>query len=197
MVKKKNRLSSKELARKLFHAAAMLGIVLAAASIFQVFGMDIMKQFLLAILILVLITEWIVLDLRWYLPFYRELERPTERHCMHGSSYCLIGALLAIEFFSLRIAFVATMMVALTDVVTGIIGMKWGRHALVGPKTVEGTLSGLVVNIILGYLLLPLNVGLAMAFTATLVEAVVNMVDDNLAVPVIAGFVGQMLLNHL
>lgn len=195
MVKKhRDTLPTKELARKLFHAATMLGTVLASAFIFQVFGILAMNQFLLGVLILVLVTEWIVLDLRWYLPFYRELERPAERFRMHGSAYCLIGSLLAIQFFSLRIAFVATMMVALTDVVTGIVGMKWGRHPLIGPKTVEGTLSGLVVNIIIGSLLLPLDIGLAMAVTATTVEAVVNIVDDNLAVPVLAGFVGQMML---
>jgi len=198
MVKKqRDRLPNKELARKLFHAAAMLGTVLASAFIFQVFGMEAMKQFLLAVLLLVLVTEWIVLDLRLYLPFYRELERPTERSHMHGSAYCLIGSLLAIQFFSLRIAFVATMMVALTDVVTGIVGMKWGKHRLIGSKTVEGTCSGLVVNVIIGSLLLPLDVGLAMAVTATVVEAVVSKIDDNLAVPVIAGFVGQMMLYSL
>ena len=187
----------KEVARKLFHAGAMLGTVLASAFIFQVYGMDMMKQFLLAVLVLVLVTEWLVIDIGMYVPIYRELERANERHRMHGSAYCLIGALLAIEFFSLRIAFVATMMVALTDVVTGLIGRKWGRHKLIGPKTIEGTLSGLLVNLLIGTILLPSHIGIAMAVTATVVEASVNIVDDNLAVPVMAGFVGQMLLYHL
>ena len=187
----------KEVARKLFHAAAMTGTVLASSLIYQTFGMELMKMFLLYLLLLVLVSEWLVIDIGVYLPLYRELERSKERHRMHGSAYCLIGALLAVEFFSLRIAFVATMMVALTDVVTSLVGMRWGTTKLIGPKTVEGTLSGLVVNLLIGYLFVPLPVGIAMAVTATVVEAVVNIVDDNLAVPVIAGFVGQMVMYAL
>lgn len=188
---------SKEIARKLFHAAVMTGTVLASSLIFQTFGMEAMKTFLLYLLLLVLLTEWLVIDVGAYIPFYRELERPKERHRMHGSAYCLIGALLAILFFSLRVAFVATMMVALTDVVTGLVGMKWGKRKLFGPKTVEGTACGLALNVLIGITFMPWQAGIAMAVTATAVEAAVNIVDDNLAVPIFAGFVGQLAFTYL
>lgn len=188
---------SKEIARKLFHAAAMLCAIMISVLIYQSFGFVAMRNFLLYLLLLVLLTEWLVIDVGAYLPFYRELERSKERHRMHGSAYCLIGALLALEFFTLRIAFVATMMVAITDVFTGIVGMKWGKRKICGPKTLEGTLCGLVLNLLIGVLFMPLSAGIAMAVTATIVEAAVNIVDDNLAVPVFAGFVGQLVMYHL
>ena len=187
----------KEIARKLFHLTAMSGTVLASTLIYQSFGLDRMKEFLMYLLLFVLITEWLVIDIGAYLPFYRELERGKERRRMHGSAYCLIGALLAIEFYSLRIALVATLMVALTDVVTTLVGRSVGRIKIFGPKTLEGTLSGFVSNLLIGLTLLPWQVGLAMAVAATVTEAVVNIVDDNLAVPIIAGYVGQMILNWI
>ncbi|MEK6961461.1 MAG: hypothetical protein AABX47_09920 [Nanoarchaeota archaeon] len=194
---KKQDSYAREVARKLFHAAVMLGTVLASSLIFQTYGIEAMKTFLLYLLLLVLLTEWLVIDVGAYLPLYRELERPKERHRMHGSAYCLIGSLLAILFFPLKIAFVATMMVAITDVVTGLVGMKWGRIRVCGPKTLEGTASGLALNIVIGLAFLPAPVGLAMALTATVVEAAVNIVDDNLAVPVFAGFAGQIAMAYL
>lgn len=196
-IEKKPDSYMREVARKLFHAGLMLGTVLASSLIFQTYGMDVMKNFLLYLLLLVLLTEWLVIDVGAYLPLYRELERPKERHRMHGSAYCLIGALLAILFFPLKIAFVATMMVAITDVVTGLVGMKWGKTKISGPKTLEGTSAGLMLNIVIGLAFLPYQVGLAMALTATVVEAAVNIVDDNLAVPVFAGFAGQIAMIYL
>jgi len=187
----------REVARKLFHAAVMLGTVLASSLIFQTYGLEVMKSFLLYLLLLVLLTEWLVIDVGTYLPLYRELERPKERHRMHGSAYCLIGALLAILFFPIKIAFVATMMVAITDVVTGLVGMRWGKIKIFGPKTLEGTACGLILNIAIGLTFMPMQVGLAMAITATIVEAVVNIVDDNLAVPVFAGYAGMLALRFL
>ena len=40
-------------------------------------------------------------------------------------------------------------------------------------------------------------VSLVMAFLATLTETAVNKIDDNLIVPVFAGFFGQIALNLL
>ncbi len=187
----------KEIARKLFHFAAMSGTVVASTLIYQSFGLERMKEFLMYLLLFVLITEWLVIDVGAYLPFYRELERGKERHRMHGSAYCLIGALLAIEFYSLRIALVATLMVALTDVVTTLVGRAWGRIKICGPKTLEGTMSGLAFNLLIGLAFLPWQIGTAMAIAATVTEAVVNIVDDNLAVPIVAGYVGQMMLSWI
>jgi len=81
--------------------------------------------------------------------------------------------------------------------VTGLVGMRWGRIKIFGPKTLEGTSCGLAVNLLIGLTFLPPPVGIAMAVTATVVEAVVNIVDDNLAVPVFAGFAGELALRFL
>lgn len=185
----------REILRKIFHGAAMVGTVAVSVLLYRNLGIGPMKIFLLYLLLLVLFTEWLVTDLKMYLPFYREFERAKERHRLHGSAYCLIGALLALEFFTLKVAFVAVMMVALSDVATAVVGMTLGKHKIFGgPKSYEGALAGLVVNVLIGLFFMPIQIGLAMAICATIVEAACNIVDDNLAVPIVAGFVGQWMM---
>ena len=61
-------------------------------------------------------------------------------------------------------------------------------------KTLSGCSVELVINLIVGFIILRnIYIILAMAFTATIVETFVHELDDNLFVPLFAGFVGQLL----
>jgi len=62
-------------------------------------------------------------------------------------------------------------------------------------KTLKGSVAELVINLIIGFLILTnVYVIIAMAFTATLVEILIDELDDNLLGPLFAGFVGQLMV---
>jgi dolichol kinase len=75
-----------------------------------------------------------------------------------------------------------------------LIGKRFGKTLVFKNKTLSGALTELVVNLIVGLIILNnIYIILAMAFTAAIVETFLNELDDNLFVPLFAGFVGQLL----
>ena len=82
------------------------------------------------------------------------------------------------------------------DLASALVGIKWGKHKLFRNKTVEGFLAGLLMNLLVGVLFLgnfPL-IFIPMALVASVVELMTNKLDDNLTVPMFAGFAGQMIV---
>ena len=59
-------------------------------------------------------------------------------------------------------------------------------------------MAGLLANLVVGILILPdfVLLVMAMAFVATFVELITNKLEDNLTVPLFAGFVGQMIVYY-
>jgi len=82
------------------------------------------------------------------------------------------------------------------DLFAALIGKTFGKTKIINGKTVLGTLAGFTANVVVGVLILPgyLKIVIPMAFVATLVELLTNKLDDNLTVPISAGFAGQMLV---
>jgi len=74
--------------------------------------------------------------------------------------------------------------------------MRFGRKKIFHKKTLEGFTAGLVMSLLIGFVIMPeeWKIFLPMALTASLVELWTGKLDDNLTVPLAAGFVGQMLL---
>ena len=81
------------------------------------------------------------------------------------------------------------------DTASAIIG-KFGNHKLKHLNcSWEGILSEFLVDIAVGFIFLnSIPIILIMALTATFIEVVLKAVDDNLAIPVVAGFAGQSLM---
>jgi phytol kinase len=62
-------------------------------------------------------------------------------------------------------------------------------------KSWEGVIAEFIVNLIIGFILLNnIILVLTMALVATLVETFFTQIDDNISIPVISGFVGQILV---
>ena len=80
------------------------------------------------------------------------------------------------------------------DTAAALIGRRFGRHKI-GNKSIEGSLSFLVVSAIVVLLIPDLNliVGLTGAVAATITEAVTFRMDDNATVPLVCGLVMHLL----
>ena len=97
------------------------------------------------------------------------------------------------------------------DLSAALIGKKFGKHWIkcLKKRAWEGVIAELVANLIVGFVVLRTTfwwtagagygspmwaVIIVMAVTATFVETIISKLDDNLLIPVFAGFNGQIAL---
>ena len=182
-----------ELRRKAMHAAILLIIIL-----YSILEKSVSKQIalftLVFILLFLLVTEFIRLELNIELPIVKQLIKAKEERRMHSAVYFLSATIISLAVFDFRIALAALLMTVFGDMSAAIVGQRFGKALLFKNKTLSGCLTELVINLIVGLIILNnIYVIIAMAFTATIVETFVSELDDNLFVPLFAGFVGQLL----
>jgi len=183
----------RELRRKTMHIAILLVIIL-----YSILETSVSKQIALFtltfILLFLLAAEYVRLELNIELPIIRQLLRAKEERKMHGAIYFLSATILCLAVFDFRIALAALLMTALGDMFAAIVGKIFGKTLVFKNKTLSGALTELVINLIVGLIVLNnIYIIIAMAFTATIIETFVSELDDNLFVPLFAGFIGQLL----
>jgi glycerol-3-phosphate acyltransferase PlsY len=106
-----------------------------------------------------------------------------------GATWVFIGSTLTIAIFPKEIAVISLVYMSLGDTMAGLVGRKFGKIKFYN-KTIEGTLAGLIVCLLSGYLIrlsLPLVVVFSGAFAAMIIELLPIPIDDNLSVPLFAG----------
>lgn len=187
-----------EISRKLVHLIALL--------------IPILYYFLpkqTSILILALFTLiFIVIDYirlhigsfkKLFLMLFGQLLRRKELYTLTGGSYLLIASLISMLVFSKEVFIPAILFLVIGDTVAALFGIRFGRIRLFR-KTVAGTLSCLVVCLIIAYLVsklpkdnLKLSIGIVGAVIATIVEALPVEVNDNVIIPISTGIVMQIL----
>ncbi|MEK6827890.1 MAG: CTP--2,3-di-O-geranylgeranyl-sn-glycero-1-phosphate cytidyltransferase [Nanoarchaeota archaeon] len=195
-----------EIGRKIIHITIL--IVLAAYFVIQNSLIDagytaaLAKQvallFLVALLILFLILEYFRLELGWKMPFFSQFIRPKEQHRMYGVIYFLSATIISLAVFDYKIALAALLMTTFGDMVAALVGKRYGSTLIYRNKTWAGFLGELATNLIVGFIILDsIYVILGMAIVATIVETLVDELDDNLLIPIFSGFAGQIILFSL
>ncbi|MBU1975952.1 MAG: SEC59/DGK1/VTE5 family protein [Nanoarchaeota archaeon] len=205
-----------ELGRKLVHFTSILIIL-----IYVVIGQYSHRLALLTLtLILVLLIEMEYIRLEAggktrLIRFISRFKREKEKEQLGGDVFFMIGAILCLAIFDFRIAVAAILMTTFGDMTAALVGRRFGKHKLnKSQKSWEGTIAGLIVNLIIGMLFLRATVGgalwflqnqlpagnvlwpvlIVMALTASVTEVLINKLDDNLLVPLFSGFNGQIVL---
>ena len=147
-------------------------------------------------LILFLEVEFIRLDLKLKLPFFHKLYRENEKDRLSGNVFFLMGAIIAISVFYKEIAIAAILMTTIGDAFAAIFGKRFGKTWIpkLKDRAVEGCMAEFMVDLLIGFVFLhSWLVILVMAGTATIVETVINKIDDNLLIPLFSGFNAQIL----
>ena len=106
-----------------------------------------------------------------------------------GATWVFIGSILTIAIFPKEIAVISLIYMCIGDTVAGLVGRKFGKMKFYD-KTIEGSLAGLIVCLLSGFLVqlsLPLVVVFSGAFAAMFIELLPISIDDNLSVPLFAG----------
>ncbi len=189
-----------EVKRKLVHILSVVYILIYYL-IESFFSQKAALLTLTLILIFLSFLEFLKMKCSLQIPLFHHIYRENEKNSFSGSIYLLIGVIIAFAVFDFNIAVTAILMMIFGDTASAIIG-RIGTHKIDGLKASwEGVLSEFAIDLALGFIFLNnIPIILVMALTATFVEVALKPVDDNLAVPIVAGFAGQalmMLLNHI
>lgn len=126
----------------------------------------------------------------------RSKERGKSFH-LSGGMYLILSALIASIFFSPKVGVIALSIMIVADALAGLIGRKFGKTKIFENKSLQGSLTFLVVGLIilftLGYFFnfqienyLFGTAGVLLATLAELFEAKLK-IDDNLTIVLIIG----------
>ena len=177
--------------------------ILAAIAFYYLVNTFFTKQIallaLVGIFLIFLGFEYLRLELRIKIPFFTKLLRPKEEYSLYGVVFFLISSLICLAIFDTPIALAALLMTTFGDMIAAVAGKMYGTTILYRNKTAVGFGTGLLANLFIAVIIsltfaINLYVPLVMAFVAAITELLVEELDDNLVVPIVAGFVGQILL---
>ena len=124
---------------------------------------------------------------RFFKLIFSAVVRESEDHTITGATTVFIAGFLTVLIFERPVAIFAMLILSLADATAALIGRKWGNHSLF-EKSVEGTMTFLIVALALAFLLpdLPRAGAVAAAGIATVAEVLPSPIDDNLIVPLSA-----------
>ncbi|MFH1608170.1 MAG: CTP--2,3-di-O-geranylgeranyl-sn-glycero-1-phosphate cytidyltransferase [archaeon] len=204
----------RELARKFVHLLSVL-ILFIYYFVGNYFNEKIALLVLVFILIVFIELEYLRVEVRSKVPIlkgiWKYVRRKKEKDRFGGDVFFLVGAILVLAIFDFRVAMAAILMTTFGDMSAALIGSRFGKNYLVSLKdrAWEGIFAEFGVDLVIGFfvffwgffndfsILLNLNlwiVVIVMAVTATFVETIIYKLDDNLVIPIFAGFNGQIAL---
>ena len=184
----------KEILRKLFHLMEIP--VLFGYSFVRYFWSEkIAIMVLTALFMLLLEVEYVRLEVKPKIPSFLDVLRPRERNNVTGSIFFVAATIIVFAVFDYGVALLALFLTVFGDLASALIGIKFGKHKIFRHKTMEGFLAGMGTNLLVGWLLIPAfpAVFITMAIVASMVELLTGKLDDNLTVPLFAGFTGQII----
>lgn len=186
--------SPNEVSRRIVHFLILIALI--AYSIIKVgIGQKAAMLTIVAVLLFFLILEYFRIEHDITIPLYSKMITPQEKDRLSSVIYFLTATTICLAIFDFKVALAALLMTTFGDMAAAMIGRKYGLTLIFRNKTLVGSVSELIINLIIGFLILTnIYVMIAMAFTATLVEILVDELDDNLLGPLFAGFVGQLMI---
>lgn len=161
---------------------------------YLLFGKDLALYFTLTLFLFVSIFE--ILRIRGYVEIglLRGLLKPKEYHGLTGSFYFLLGSTLTIILFEKTPAVLSLFVLSFSDPFAQIVG-----NIFRGPKVQNKSLFGSLAFFLITFLILkfgkvPLFESLLVSSISTITEVFSQRLDDNLTVPLVTGFLLEILL---
>lgn len=183
----------KELQRKAIHLLAIFFIVVFVL-VSNRFGKNLALFVLVFFLILFLEIDYFRVELKTKIPVLWRLWRKKEKDRFGGQVFFLLGALISLSIFDYKIALTAILMTVFGDMAAALIGKRFGRTWITKDRALEGILAEFIVDFTIAILILDSwPVIIVMALTATFVETIIHKLDDNLVIPLFAGFNGEII----
>lgn len=193
--KDQKKLLRREVIRKLIHLLE-LPVLLAYTMVASLYGPKPAILVLTALLIILLEIEYIRLEYRFKLPLVVDILRRHEKDNIASNIFFIASTIICFAAFDYPIALLALLLTVFGDLMSALVGTRFGKNQIYKRKTLEGFMAGFVTNLIVGYVVMPGNWILIgpMAIIASMVELWTGKLDDNLTVPLAAGFTGQLIV---
>jgi dolichol kinase len=187
-----------EIRRKLFHVSTGTGLLLLIEQ--KILGLPHLALMVFVVFISGLLLKKIKNPLFQFFLDLLERQENQQNLPLKGVVYFLLGIALSLILFPQSVALAALLILIVGDAVSNLVGRRFGKvlHPFSAKKCIEGNLAGAICGgIAAAYFLSPLLV-FPGAFVALFVEGidflhVTCKIDDNLTVPLTAGFVIQLL----
>ncbi|MCH9687728.1 MAG: hypothetical protein K0V04_40230 [Deltaproteobacteria bacterium] len=142
---------------------------------------------------------------RWMMVLFRPIAHEQERHRVNSATWYVTALVLLTLTYSPLLSVVGVAVLGFADPIAGLVGRRWGRIRLANNRSLEGSLTFVVVGtaaaLVAMQLVQPtLGPGLtwAVAVTAAVAGAFAELlsrrVDDNFSIPLVAaGSVAALL----
>jgi len=187
-----------EIFRKTIHFSGLFLIILYTF-ILNEFSKTWANLTLVAVLLILLEVERIRIEHKpKIVAIFKELFRKREEENISGAVFFVISCIICFAVFDYWIAILALLMTVVGDLVSALMGRIFGKTKIYKDKSIVGTVSGLFANISVSMFVLsgfPI-LTLIMASIASFTEMITIKLDDNLTVPLFAGFFGQIYLYY-
>ncbi len=193
------KIKHKILLRKSLHLSLIIpfGIFLYLSLQTFAYAQEYARWFLIAFVGIFLIYEYLRLDTKIWVPF-ATLVKPKESETSVDGFNLVLASIVAIHLFSAPIALVAILIAIIGDTfstIGGIYGTMKVFPKTNNKTTWEGVFLTLLANFfiassILGFGLLPL----ILAVSGVVIEIYATRLDDNLAIPLGVGLIGELIL---
>ncbi|MFO7930468.1 MAG: diacylglycerol/polyprenol kinase family protein [Thermodesulfobacteriota bacterium] len=134
-----------------------------------------------------------VLLQKLFLTVFGSFLRPEEKQKTTGGTYFFISGAVCATVFDVEIAYTVMAFIIVGDAAAAIAGMKFGRVRISNGKSLEGALASLSACMLF-WAVFPqtgFQTALAAALMTSFLETLPLKIDDNLAVPIICGFILQ------
>ncbi|MBK8230435.1 MAG: phosphatidate cytidylyltransferase [Candidatus Eisenbacteria bacterium] len=188
---------SSELGRKAIHVSS-----LAFPIALHFLPVSVSKPALVALTLVTLLVDALRLHephvRRVFYFLFGRLLREHERFNLLGSTYMLIAALISIAAFPQAVAVIVLAFLVIGDTVAALVGKRWGKTKILD-KSLEGSIGCFLSCVAVGTLYHFINPELGWArivvgsFVATIFELAPVPMDDNLRIPLSAGFAMTLL----
>jgi dolichol kinase len=203
----------KELIRKFFHFLA-IGILFIYFLISDIFNRQIALLILVLVLIVLLELEYFRIDVGRKIPvlhYIYQFRRKKEKNKLGSDIFFIIGAILVLSIFNLKIAIAAILITIFGDMSAALVGKGIGKRKLkfLKDRTWEGVIAELIVDFIIVFLVFFWGfwtdysilynlefwiIVFVMPISATFIETIVYKIDDNLFIPIFSGFFGELIM---
>lgn len=164
-----------------------------------VFGSEVYANyFIITTLILFFVYEYIRLDLNKKIIFYTLVKEKEKSNSVDGLNLLMAGILVSL-FFEPIISITVILISVIGDAVATLGGL-YGKYKVFkgsyNKTTYEGLILTFLVNFVLSLIILKfIWISVIISLSAVIIESMVQKIDDNLVVPILTGYIANILIN--
>jgi diacylglycerol kinase (CTP) len=191
--------------RKIFHFLTVFGVFLCMIFFSVKVNWIIYIAFGIPSILFDVLRQSSIKMNRIALKVMRPFLRKTEVRTLSGACYAIISVGIVYLIFPKPVAQLSTLFLAVGDPIASFFGLLFGKHKLIGRKSLEGFIAAFIFCSISAYLFLKfqMNVNdslLLMCLSCGLIGAVAELLplfklDDNLTQPLLSSLFLTLLFN--